>query len=125
MRADREEILTASSAPGVFKGPLAVLLSPLSSSASEVSASALRENERALLYGQDTLGNVLVANTFQLLDGGILQVATADVRGADGRRLENVGVKVDKQLKPTLAAIKDGRDVVLEAALTDLKQALH
>jgi carboxyl-terminal processing protease len=125
MRADGEEILTASSAPSVFSGPLIVLLGPLSASASEVSASALRTNKRALLYGQDTFGNVLLANSFQLPDGGILQVATADVLGADGRRLENIGVKVDKQLKPTLAAIQAGRDVVLESALTDLKQSLH
>ncbi len=125
VRVDREEIVLAGSTASVFTGPLAILLSPLSASASEVSASALRIHGRALLYGQDTLGNVLLANSFQLIDGGIVQVATADIRSVDGRRLEDVGVKVDRKLMPTLAAIKSGHDIVLEAALADLRQALH
>jgi carboxyl-terminal processing protease len=125
VRADRVEILAAGNASQVHKGPLAVLVGPLSASASEVSASALRTHERALLYGQDTLGDVLLASSYQLADGGVVQVATADLRGADGKRLEDVGVKVDKEVIPTLEAIRAGRDVVLEAALADLAQTTH
>jgi C-terminal processing protease CtpA/Prc len=77
------------------------------------------------LYGQHTGGDVLLASSFQLADGGIVQVATADIRGADGRRLEDEGVKVDKEVRPTLAAIRASRDLVLEAAQTDLALAIN
>jgi hypothetical protein len=125
IRTDGEEILKARPAPSTFNKPLAVLLSPLSASASEVSASALRIHERALLYGRSTMGNVLLAKTFQLADGGVVQVATADILSVDGKRLEDVGVKVDRKLQPTMEFIRAGRDVVLEAALADLTQTTH
>jgi hypothetical protein len=125
IRADGTETLRTSAAPRSFKGPVAVLISSLSASAAEVSASALRLYDRAKLYGSSTRGAVLLSNSFRLMDGGIVQVAVADMRGPDGKRLENVGVKPDFEIMPTLETVRAGRDVVLEAALADLKQTLH
>jgi carboxyl-terminal processing protease len=124
-RADRTETLRAVPSMLSFKGPVAVLISSLSASAAEVSASALRFYGRAKLFGSQTPGNVLLSNNFRLADGGIVQVAVADMRGPDGRRLENVGVKPDYEIMPTLETVRAGRDVVLEAALADLAQTTH
>ncbi len=125
MRADRTETFRATDAPHSFKGPVAVLIGSMSASAAEVTASALRFHDRAKLYGSRTSGDVLLSSNFRLLDGGIVQVAIADMRGPDGNRIENIGVKPDFEIMPTLESIRAGRDVVLEAALTDLKQTLH
>jgi carboxyl-terminal processing protease len=117
---DHSEIWTTSAAPEVFKGTLAVLVGPLSASAAEVSANALQFHRRATLIGENSRGSVLLAHTFPLQDGGTVQVATADVRGPSGLRLENTGVKVDQVVTPTLASIRAGHDVVIDRALRTL-----
>jgi hypothetical protein len=125
IRAHGSEVVTATDAPRVFKGPVAVLVSPLSTSAAEVSASALRFHERAKLFGQTTGGDVLLSTKFRLADGGLVQVAIADMLDPGGNRLENVGVKPDQEVLPTLETVRAGRDVVLEAALADLATKLE
>ena len=52
-------------------------------------------------------------------------VATHDVRGPDGKRIENVGVKVDHEVRQTLATVRSGHDVVIDRALADLARARH
>lgn len=125
IRSNQAEAVTATRPPVVFRGPVAVLVSPLSASAAEVSASALDFHGRATLYGQATHGDVLISDSFLLADGGIVQVAVGDVRSAGGQRLENIGVKVDREILPTLESVRAGRDVVLEAALADLTKITH
>jgi C-terminal processing protease CtpA/Prc len=123
--SEESRIMTTGTAPYVFKGRLAVLIGLLSASASEVSANAVRFYKRGILYGRKTQGDVLLSRSFLLADGGIIQVATADMRGPDGQRLENVGVRPDFEIMPTLETVRAGRDVVLEAALADLTQPTH
>jgi C-terminal processing protease CtpA/Prc len=112
-----------SASPIGFRGPMAVLIGPRSASAAEISASALKHYKRAELYGLDTFGNVLRAIAFPLEDGGSVVVATHDVRGPDGKRIENIGVKVDHEVKQTLATVRSGRDVVIDRAFADLSRA--
>ena len=99
-----------------YDGPLVVLIGPGSASASESTAAALRYHRRALLVGDETAGALLMSRNFRLPDGGAVQVAIADVLTPDGRRLEGVGVKPDVQVRQTLAAIRAGRDLPVEAA---------
>ena len=99
-----------------FDGPLAVLVGPMSASAAEVSSAALRYHRRALLVGSETAGAVLMSRGYPLPGGGRVQVAIADWRATDGRRLEGVGVKPDLAVAQTLEAIRAGRDLPLEAA---------
>lgn len=99
-----------------FDGPLVVLIGPASASAAEVTAAALRYHRRAVLIGGETAGAVLLSQTYPLPDGGQVMVAVADVLTPEGRRLEGVGVKPDLPVAQTLAAIRAGRDLPLEAA---------
>ncbi len=111
---------TTMESPVNYKGTLAVLVGPLSASAAEVSASAFRFQGRATLYGQATSGKVQLSRQFPLPDGGMVQVAIADVRGPGDQRLEAAGVAADRVVLPTLESVRAGRDAVLDAALADL-----
>jgi len=112
----REHIQRAVASPVHFDGPLVVLIGPATSSAAEITAYALRHHGRAKLVGSETAGAVLVSRAFDLPDGGQVEVAIADYRTPDNRRLEGVGVRPDLPVLQTLAAIRAGRDMPLEAA---------
>ena len=53
-----------------------------------------------------------------VLPGGLsVQFTGIEVRHADGRQLQRVGLPIDVAVRPTLAGIRAGRDEVLERAL--------
>ena len=116
VRRGRENVEKTVATKRRFDGPLAVLVGPMSASAAEVSSAALRYHRRALLVGSETAGAVLMSRGYPLPGGGRVQVAIADWRATDGRRLEGVGVKPDLAVAQTLEAIRAGRDLPLEAA---------
>ncbi len=116
IRRGREHDETAASGKRRFDGPLVVLIGPASASAAEVTAAALRDHRRALLVGGESAGAVLLSQAYPLPDGGKVTVAIADVLTPDGRRLEGVGVSPDLPVAQTLAAVRAGRDLPLEAA---------
>lgn len=99
-----------------YRGPLIVLVGPATASAAELLADAVQHEHRGLIVGDRTAGSVLLAKHVRLRDGGTLSISIADVRGASGRRLEGVGVAPDVPVRQTLAAIRAGRDLTLEAA---------
>ena len=64
-------------------------------------------------------GNV----TNMVLPGNLFVSFTGqEVRHADGRRLQRVGVQPDITVKTTIAGIRAGRDEVLEAAIEYLRK---
>jgi carboxyl-terminal processing protease len=100
----------------VYAGPLAVLVGANSASAAEASAAALRYHGRAIIVGQRTAGALLVSRDFRLPGGGSIQIPVADYFTPSGERLEGQGVVPDREVRPTLAAIRAERDLVVEAA---------
>jgi C-terminal processing protease CtpA/Prc len=57
-----------------------------------------------------------------VVPGGILVWFSGhDVRHADGRQLQRVGLQPDVPVRPTIAGIRAGRDEVLEKAAALLK----
>jgi C-terminal processing protease CtpA/Prc len=59
--------------------------------------------------------------TFFTLPGNIrVRFSGHEVRHADGRQLQRVGIQPDVPVAPTLAGIRAGRDEVLERALAYL-----
>jgi C-terminal processing protease CtpA/Prc len=88
---------TADRATGVnYRGPLVVLVDGETASGAETLARALQYYHRATIVGTQTAGKVMgVEVEMPLADGGLLRVATLDVAGPDGRRLEGSGVDPD------------------------------
>lgn len=87
----------ASGAAGVrYSGKLVVLVDERTQSGAEALANALHFYRRATIVGRPTPGRVLGVEVEETLpDGGVLRVATIDMFGPDGRRLEGRGVWPD------------------------------
>lgn len=88
---------TARDAIGVrYSGRLVVLVDHDSRSGAESLARALQYYHRATIVGKRTAGKVLGVDVeITLDDGGLLRVATLDMRAPDGQRLEGRGVTPD------------------------------
>lgn len=107
-----------------YAGKLAVLVDDTSESGAEALASALQAHGRALIVGMPTARKVLGVEVEQRLDdGGLLRVATLDMRDANGQPLEGRGVTPDLQVARRAADVAKGRDPQLEAAIAALNAA--
>jgi C-terminal processing protease CtpA/Prc len=61
--------------------------------------------------------------TTMVLPGNIqVNFSGHDVRHADGRQLQRLGIQPDIKVAPTIRGVREGRDEVLDAAITFLQQ---
>jgi carboxyl-terminal processing protease len=101
-----------------YDGRLAVIVDEHSESGAEALASALQIYRRAVIVGEPTAKHVLGVEVEEpLADGGLLRVATLDMRDADGAVLEGKGVTPDILVARTPADLARRRDPQLRAAI--------
>jgi C-terminal processing protease CtpA/Prc len=72
--------------------------------------------------GSPTSGADGDVTSFTVPGGISISFSGHDVRHADGRQLQRVGLRPDVPAMPTVAGIRAGRDEVLEAALAYLRR---
>jgi carboxyl-terminal processing protease len=111
--------LTATPPLGVkpFVGRVVILTDEGTASTSEILAG-LQEAKRAVIVGDSTLGAVLPSIIESLPGGAVMQFVVADFRTPKGILLEGRGVQPDRRVLETRAALRSGRDPVLDTALT-------
>ena len=109
-----------------YAGPVAVLVDSATASAAEALASALQANGRARVFGETSCGCLLAFLGHMKLPGGgelaYSEVGYIDVRG---ERIEGRGILPDEPVQPTRTDLRDGRDRVLEAAVSWLGSAVR
>jgi carboxyl-terminal processing protease len=106
--------------------PLAVLVDQRTASAAELTAVTLAEQRDALLVGDATCGCVVgVRAEYVLPDGGGVRISETGFVSARGARMEGHPIEPAIRIAPTLADLRAGRDVVLEAARSRLLARLH
>jgi carboxyl-terminal processing protease len=106
--------------------PMAVLVNGGSASASEVTAAALHDSNRAVLVGQKTAGAVASSELLPLPGGAGLQVAVAAATApGSNASLDGVGITPDVATSQsrTLDDYRRGRDPQLDAAVAALSGA--
>ena len=114
---------TRGNGVAVFGGPLAILVDAMSASTSEIFAAGMQAIGRARVFGEVTAGQALPALASRLPNGDVLMHAVADYLVADGSRVEGRGVIPDQPMALDAAALRAGRDPVLEAAQRWILQA--
>ncbi|CAL5413667.1 unnamed protein product [Camellia sinensis] len=78
--------------------PLAVLVNKGTASASEILAGALKDNKRAVLFGEPTYGKGKIQSVFELSDGSGLAVTVARYETPAHTDIDKVGVVPDHPL---------------------------
>jgi C-terminal processing protease CtpA/Prc len=104
-----------------YKGKVVVLIDERAISQAEHTCLFLEAMTQAKFVGTATNG----ANgdvTSVMLPGNIRVTFTGhDVRHADGRQLQRIGIQPDVRAEPTIEGIRNGRDEVLETAVKYLR----
>jgi carboxyl-terminal processing protease len=107
-----------------YNGPIVLLTSRRTASAAEIFVSALSENGRSEVIGEQTCGCVLaVRSTHSLPDGGGLDVSELDYKTPAGLRLEGKGIVPIVLVSPAISDIRARHDTALKAALNRLRTA--
>jgi carboxyl-terminal processing protease len=94
--------------------PVVVLINRWSASASEITAGALQDHERAAVIGTRSFGKGLVQSVVDLPGGALLKLTTAVYYTPDGTDINKKGIQPDVKAPDDL---KTKRDETLEAAL--------
>jgi carboxyl-terminal processing protease len=102
-----------------FTGKIAILTNRGSASASEITTAALKEQVGAVQIGARTAGAVLASTYGRLPEGWSLQYPVSDFVTGKGMRLEANPLMPD--LEENGRPGEDGKDPVVEAAVTKLK----
>ena len=108
----------------IYKGKVVMLINEDAMSQSEHTCLFFEAATNVTFIGSVTNGaNGDVTNL--VLPGGIyVGFSGHDVRHADGRQLQRVGIKPHIKVEPTPKGISEGRDEVLEAAVKYLDSSL-
>ena len=123
-RADAEVPADADRGPGgpAFQGKVVVLIDERAISQAEHTGLFLEATCGPTFVGSPTAG----ANgdvTLCALPGGVSVLFSGhDVRHADGRQLQRVGLVPTIEVRPTIQGLRAGKDEVLERALRFIKE---
>lgn len=108
-----------------YRGKVVMLLDERAISQSEHTALFLEQAAGVTFIGSPTAGANGDVTNFSLPGGAWVSFTGHDVRHADGRQLQRVGIVPDVLVAPTLSGLREGRDEVLERALGWLGETLH
>ncbi len=87
--------------------PLAVLINKGSASASEVLAAALKDHNRAKLFGTASFGKASVQALLTLRDGSAIRITTAEYFTPNKNAINRVGLKPDFLIEDEEAQLKE------------------
>lgn len=72
-----------------------ILLNGGSASATELFSKAMRDNQKAEIYGETSYGKGIAQSVINLANGGTLRITTSKIYGPDGTSIHGVGITPD------------------------------
>jgi carboxyl-terminal processing protease len=107
-----------SPGPGILKDvKTVILINGGSASASEILASALKENQGSILIGEKTFGKGSVQQLEKLSDGSFLKITVAKWLTPKGNQISDIGVSPDVEVKES----ESDEDLPLKKAIEIIK----
>lgn len=107
---------TAVPEGGEYKGKVVVIVNSETLSQSEYTTMALQSSPNVTVIGSKTAGADGDVCPITLPGGINTLISGLEILYPDGTETQRRGIKIDEQVKPTIAGIKDGRDELLERA---------
>ncbi len=96
---DGKEEIEKATKKATINIPIVVLVNENTASASEIFASALKENNKATIIGTKTYGKGVIQELLTLSDGSGLKVTTEEYYTANRNKINKVGITPDIEVK--------------------------
>ncbi len=117
--------VTTPPAGAKISAPIVVLIGRDTASSAENFLIMLDSVQRAELVGEPTYGSTGQPLPFELPGGGGARVCTKGEQFPDGRKFVGFGVQPHVRVDRTLAAVREGRDPVMERGVDVLMARLN
>lgn len=101
----------------LYTGKVVVLVDNRAQSQAEHSCLFFEQAAGATFIGSPTAGANGDVTNFTLPGGLLVRFSGHDVRHADGRQLQRLGIQPDVAVEPTIAGLRAGKDEVLDRAI--------
>ena len=103
-----------------YPGKVVILVDEISQSQAEYTTMAFRSSPRAVVIGSTTAGADGNVSPIPLPGGIRSMISGIGVFYPDKKPTQRIGIIPDREVKPTIAGIRAGRDEVLEAAIREI-----
>ena len=103
--------------------PVVVLVDYGTASSGEILAAALRDNDRAVVVGEQTFGTGTILNTIRLSDGSALRLGIREWLTPNGEQVFRVGITPDEQVSLPLGAARLGPGDLLGLTVVDFEDS--
>ncbi len=108
----------------LYDSSLIVLVNENTASASEILASALRENNRAIIVGKKTFGKGLVQEIIKLPDESAMHITIAAYLTPNGNNINKKGLTPDETVVNDDAQLKRAKEIISRLKETGTKSRL-
>lgn len=105
-----------------YKGKIVIIINEITQSSSEYHAMAYRVHPNAVVIGSTTAGADGNVSEFYLPGGLRTMISGIGIYYPDGAGTQRVGIVPDIEIKPTINGIKEGRDELLEKAISLIEE---
>jgi carboxyl-terminal processing protease len=113
--AEEQQVFVGKNGAQIYSAPVVILVSEYSASATEVFSAGMQDSGRASLVGGPSCGCVLgITHDRVMKGGGVLEISEILWFSPKDRKLEGQGVIPDRVAVPTIASLREKRDLVLE-----------
>ncbi len=102
--------------------PLIILINQGSASASEILASALRDNRGIMIIGEISYGKGSVQKLSELKDGSSLKITIANWLTPNGEQISGKGLEPDQKIEIADTDYEQGKDPQLDKAIEIIKE---
>lgn len=103
-----------------YAGKVVILVDEVSQSQAEYTTMAFRSSPRATVIGSTTAGADGNVSPIPLPGGIRSLISGIGVFYPDKKPTQRIGIIPDREVKPTIAGIRAGRDEVMEAAIREI-----
>jgi C-terminal processing protease CtpA/Prc len=103
-----------------YSGKVVILVDEVTQSSAEYTTMAFRSSPRAIVIGSTTAGADGNVSAIPLPGGIRSMISGIGVFYPDKKPTQRIGIIPNREVKPTIAGIRGGRDEVLEAAIREI-----